>query len=322
MRNKVVSVLFWMILISSFTGCSNDTVDAFLTPTTEPKELPGEPFITQGITDMPEAVPMNLPDGYHYEKIKRGFLEYLNFESWFKPNEMPQIEHELTYELYRPEKKEGMKDIVHHIWIKCRTEDGDRWYKCNALTNGKLAGWTEEYHFYYSPTAQDNDGELVYLGKDTLTIPTVTKPEFVENEEQQHRKTEIFNILENGIREDVYEQLIEGGYREDLKIEFVVSDFSIEKGFMPYSYLLINDKEVFACQFEVGIYEGNVYAGYLTAFGVNYTIDWELSWQYSSGSVWVFDGNQIKPLDAADKSAMERIKEAAVFQYSYSGTEG
>ncbi len=33
------------------------------------------------------------------------------------------------------------------------------------------------------------------------------------------------------------------------------------------------------------------------------------------------NGNQIKPLDAVDKSAMERIREEAVFQYSYSGIE-
>lgn len=320
MRNKAVFVLLWIILIGSFTSCSNNDADVFLTPTVEPKEIHSTPFITQEITDTPKTVPMNLPDGYNYEKIRTSFLEYLNFESWFKPNEMSQMEYELTYEIYRPKKKEGMKDIVHRIWIKCRMEDGDRWYGCNALTNGKLANWTEEYHFYYSPIARDNDEELVCLGKNTLTIPAVTKPEFVENEEQQRQKAGIFNILEDGVR-DVYEQLIEGGYSDDLKIEFVVSDFSIEKGFMPYSYLLINDKEVFACQFEVGIHEGNVYAGYFTAFGVNYTVDWELSLQYSAGSVWVFDGNQIKPLDEVDKLAMERIKEAAIFQYSYSGTE-
>ena len=321
MRRNLFCVLIAVVFACCFTGCSKDEMKTFVTHTAEPNGPDSNPCVTQEVVDMSGKELMNLPDGYNYEKIKTSFLEYINYYAWYNPSEWPQDGYELTYEIYRPKKKEGMKDIVHCIWIKCRMDDGDRWYECYALTNGKLANWTEKYHFYYTTVSRDTGENSIYLGKDTVTIPSVKKPDFIENEEKQHQKAEVSSILEAGVK-DVYELLKDERYGEDLKIELVVSDFSIDKGLMPYSYLLINGNEVFECQFDVGIYKNKVYASYYNAFEVNYTIDWELSNRYSSGSVKVFDGNQIKPLDSMDKLTMERIRESAVFQYSYSERNG
>lgn len=325
---------------------------------------------------------IDLPEGYDYEKIKAGFLEYLNYEAWFHPAEMPQEEHELTYEIVRPPKKEGMKDNVKYIWIDCLEEDGCcRRYMCVPQTYQKRGIWYEEYHFSEQKLYQreeasgipEETGAFVCLGKDTVIVPAVTKPEFTESEEQKKEKEEIFDALKEemkwlygellhsreslvsryngllayelkvngsdealklepeelfdrlyayGYSKDLrleFDELFAGSYDEDLKLELVVSDFSTDKGYMPYSYLIINEEKVFECRFEVGTNAKNRgYADYFDAFRVNYRIVQSLSTPGSCGSVKVFDGNQIKPLDSIDAEAamaLERIKEAAVFQY-------
>lgn len=313
---------FLLFFLMFLVGCSNDTVDDFAISTNKPSGIPSQEEETPSSSEKIDAtyeMSVAFPDGYNYEKLRTDFFDFLIFESWFRPSDMPQEEYELTYEIYRPQRKEGMKDVVNEIWIRCLMGEDDSWYSCYALTNGKWADWTGGYHFEISAPLENNDA-LVCLGKDTIIIPTVAKPNLIEDKEHQNQKEQIYDLLKDSVK-NIYEQLLEEGYSDDLEIELVVSDFSIEKGFMPYSYLLINDEEVFECQFEVGVNKNDVYANYYNAFGVNYTIDWELSWEYATGNVWVFDGNQIKPLDEADKLAMERIKESAVFQYSYSGIE-
>lgn len=338
-----------------------------------------------GVSILQEAgkvTEIDLPEGYDYEKIKAGFLEYLNYEAWFHPAEMPQEEHEITYEILCPPKKEGVKEIADCLWIDCLTEDGScRRYVCVPQAYQKRGIWYEEYHFSEQKLYQreetsgtpDETGTFVCLGKDTVTVPAVTKPEFLENEEQKKEKEEIFDALKEEIKwlydellhsreslvsryngllayelqengsddalklepEELFDRLYEYGYGEDLRLEFdelfassydedlklelIVSEFSTDKGCMPYSYLIINDEMVFECSFEVGMNAKNRgYANYSDAFQVNYRIVQSLSTPGSSGSVKVFDGNQLKPLDSIDTETamtLERIKEASVFRY-------
>lgn len=336
--------------------------------------------------EQPEPFPYNMPEGYDYEKIKSGFLEYLNFEAWFNPDEMPQEEHELNYEIVCSPERRGGRAVVDRIWIDCLVNDDYyRRYVCVPQTYQKRGIWYEEYHFkaqkLYKRTEvselTEETGTLVCLGKDTVKVPAVTKPEFIENEEQKKEKEEIFDALKeelrilygellnsrenlvslysgllayelhvNGCAEDLtpepdelfarlraygydeelkseFDELFANGYDEKLKLELIVSDFSTDKGFMPYSYLIINDEKVFECRFEVGTNSKNRgYAQYFDAFQVNYRVVQSLSIPDSCGSVKVFDGNQMKSLASIDaKTAMllERIKKAAVFQYSYCG---
>lgn len=310
---KVRLILFFVCTLCVLTSCG----------TSVPQEV--KQLVEDGVNDkneeMADCFEEVLPDGYNYEKIRTSFLEYINYYAWYNPSEWPQEGCEFTCEIYRPQKKENMKDIVHCIWMKCSMEDSVRWYECYALTNGKLANWIEEYNFYYTTIARDTGENSIYLGKDTISLPAVTKPEYVEDEEQNRNKGEIFEDLKNDVRV-VYEKLREGGYDKDLSIELYVSDFSGRSDVRPYSCLLINDEEGFICQFKTGRKGNKGYAEYDEAFKVNYSVDVELSQQYSSGSVIVFDGNQIKTLDEIDKLSMERIKESAVFQYRYSGEEG
>lgn len=329
---------------------------------------------------------IDLPEGYDYEKMKAGFLEYLNYEAWFHPDEMPQEEHEITYEILCPSQKEGRRAIADCLWFDCLVEDGScRRYVCVPQTCQKRGIWYEEYHFTAqkpyqrtkAPGAPEEAEAFVGLGKDTVTVPAVTKPEFLENEEQEKEKEEIFDALkeemkwlydelfhsreslvsgyngllayelqENGFDGDLklepdelfarlyaygyseelrleFDELYANSYGGDVKLELIVSDFSTDKGCMPYSYLIINDEKVFVCSFDAGTNAKNKgYANYFDAFQVNYRVVQSLSTPDSCGSVKVFDGNQLKPLDSIDAETamtLERIKEASVFQYSYCG---
>lgn len=333
-----------------------------------------------------EQLPYNMPESYDYEKIKSGFLEYLNFEAWFNPDEMPQEEYELTYEIVCLPERRGEREVIDCIWIDCLIGDGYyRRYACVPQTYQKRGIWYEDYHFKAQKLYKraevseltEETGTLVCLGKDTVKVPAVTKPEFIENEEQKKEKEEIFDALKeevrilygelfnsrenlvslysgllayelqaNGFAEELtlepdelfarlraygydeelkleFDELFANSYDEALKLELIVSNFSTDKGFMPYSYLVINDEKVFECRFEVGTNSKNRgYAQYFDAFQVNYRVVQSLSTPDSCGSVKVFDGNQLKSLASIDgKTAMllERIKEAAVFQYSYCG---
>lgn len=333
-----------------------------------------------------KVIEINLPEGYDYERMKAGFFEYLNYEAWFNPGEMPQEEHGITYEILCLPQKEGLKEPTDCLWLDCLTEDGScRRYVCVPQTYQKRGIWYEEYYFSAQELYQrtealepsEDTGAFVCLGKDTDTVPAVTKPGFIENEEQKKEKEEIFDALKeelmwiyeellhsreslvsrynellayelqaNGSDEDLklepeelfdrlcaygysedlrleFDELFASSYDEDLKLELVVSDFSTDKGCMPYSYLIVNEEKVFECRFEVGTNAKNRgYANYFDAFQVNYRVVQSLSTPGSCGSIKVFDGNQMKLIDSIDTETammLERIKEAAVFQYSYCG---
>lgn len=300
-------ILICCLVVGIMNGCANEVEEKMVSSSQEET-------LTR---EKEEALTFELPEGYHYEKIKIGFLEYLNYEAWFHPSEQPQTEHEIIYEIYRPEKKEGMQDVVNRIWMKCSTEQGDRWYSCDALTNGKWRNQAEEYRFDMKKPL-DTDGALVCLGTDKALVPTVMKPSFMEDETEKKLKEEIFEDLKEDLKL-VYEELLAAGEEKELKLQLFVADFSVSKGFMPYACLLVNEDEVFLCQFEVGSDKGKGYADYWQAFQTNYSVDWERSMQYATGSVEVFDGNQIFELAAVDRAKLEHIKEAAVFQYCYTG---
>lgn len=88
--------LICCLIVGIMNGCANEVEEKMVSSSQE-----------ETLTREKENLTFELPEGYHYEKIKIGFLEYLNYEAWFHPSEQPQTEHEIMYEIYRPEKKEG-----------------------------------------------------------------------------------------------------------------------------------------------------------------------------------------------------------------------
>lgn len=252
---------------------------------------------------------VNMPEGFSYEKVKEAFLEYLNFKAWCNPSEMPQEAYECTFEVYRKAKAEGIKDIASTIGFRCLTANGVKWYSCTPVKGNSPFDWTKwtgEFVFGESSYQQE---VLQYLGKDTISVPAVTKPEFTGEKE---------TVLEELKRQAVYiyhnylEEL--GRFRkngEALKIELIVSDFSSAKGLKPYVYLIINDKDIF----EEQIHLPDEFAR--DFFYGNYNRDpYHPYWEYEE-----FLGQALYSPDWIDRDRLERIKEIAVLDYVYEGED-
>lgn len=252
---------------------------------------------------------LNLPAGYSYEKVKEAFLEYLNFKAWCNPSEMPQEAYECTFEVYRKAKKEGMKDIAGTIGLKCLTANGVKWYRCTSVKGGSpfdQTKWTGEVVFGEGSYQQEG---LQYLGKDTISVPVVVKPELTGEKEtvSEELKRQAVYIYHNYLEE--LERFRKNG--ETLKIELIVSDFSSAKGLKPYVYLIINDKDVF----EEQINFPNTFAH--DFFYSNYNRDpYHPYWEYEE-----FLGQALTSFDRIDHNRLERIKEIAVLDYIYMGED-
>ncbi len=110
----------------------------------------------------------------------------------------------------------------------------------------------------------------------------------------------------------IYSELKQNGYRENLKIEVVVSEYDLEKNIYPYAYLIINDSEVFETSFEE-LAETSKELNSLSEmfFYGNYTKDYTID--YTDGWADVFDGHGIKPLASVDAEQLERVKACAVY---------
>ena len=163
--------------------------------------------------------------------------------------------------------------------------DVDDWTDVIAInTNGKVTvGITK-------------DGRVLMAGD----VPETTKLSY-EN------SLDLTNELSS-----IYSELKRNGYRENLKIEVIVSEYDLEKNKYPYAYLIINDSEVFETSFEElantsiekhSLFEMFFYGNYIK----DYTID------YTDGWADVFDGHGIKPLASVDAEQLERFKASAVY---------
>lgn len=256
--------------------------------------------VTVGITkdgkvlmagDVPEIVKA-LPERYNYEEIKSIFLEYLNHQAWLYPAQYPQESYTCAYELYRSVNKD--KTYVH---LKTIINENEHWFSF-------------EPKYYYVPEspihiveqrtedmrASVERGDIVSFGSNELYIPAATKPVYGNRED--YFKEDISSI---------YSDLKRNGYRDNLKIEAIVSDFDMEKNLYPYVYLIINDSEVFETSFK----EIDVEPLQKMFFYGNYTKDYTIN--YSDGWPDVFDGHGIKPIDSVNPEQFERIKACATF---------
>lgn len=264
--------------------------------------------VTIGITKdgtvlMAGAVPeivKELPERYNYEEIKTIFSEYLNHQAWLYPSQYPQESYTCTYELYS-----STKDVkTKYVYLKTVIKDTEYWVEFKP----------EKYYVATSPTrivAQRTDimrerlenGEIVSIGSDKVYVPATTKPAY-------GNPVDLTNEISS-----IYSDLKRNGYRDNLKIEVIVSEHDLEKNLYPYAYLIINDSEVFETSF--GELEGNLYPFSMMFFYGNYSKDYTID--YTDGWMDVFDGHGIKPLNAIDRAQFERVKACAVIHQIYTG---
>ncbi|MBQ8548528.1 MAG: hypothetical protein IJ427_08515, partial [Lachnospiraceae bacterium] len=267
--------------------------------------------VTVGITkdgkvlmagDVPEVV-KELPERYNYEEIKSVFLEYLNHQAWLYPSQYPQESYTCAYELYRSKTDAKTK----YVYLKTVINDTEHWVSF-------------EPDKYYVPTSpvrvviQRTDsmrerlenGEIVSIGSDKLYIPAPTKPTY-------GNPVDLTNDISS-----IYFDLKQNGYRDNLRLEVIVSEYDLEKNLYPYVYLIINDSQVFETSF--GELEGNsiglVPLSRMFYYG-NYTKDYTI--EYGDGWPEVFDGHGIKSLDSVDTKQLERVKACASYHQMVKG---
>ncbi len=261
--------------------------------------------VTIGITKegkvlMAGAVPelvKKLPERYNYEEIKMVFLEYMNHQAWLYPGEYPQESYTCSYELYRSETDAKTK----YVYLKTVINDTEHWVSFEP----------DKYNVPTSPVRvviQKSDymrerlenGEIVSIGSDKLYIPAPTKPAY-------GNPVDLTNDISS-----IYSDLKQNGYRDNLRLEVIVSEYDLEKNLYPYVYLIINDSQVFETSF--GELEGNSIGLFplsrMFYYG-NYTKDYTI--EYGDGWPEVFDGHGIKPLDSVDTKQLERVKACASY---------
>lgn len=309
MKKIFVNVLllsFILGVVSCGTNVPQETTDAItrkqgisLTPAPDLSQEPDAALLPA----------VNMPEGFSYEKVKEAFLEYLNFKAWCNPSEMPQEAYECTFEVYRKAKAEGIKDIGSTIGFCCLTANGVKWYTCTPVKGNSPFDWTKWTGEFVCAEGTYQQEVLQYLGKDTISVPAVTKPEFTGEKETvlEELKRQAVYIYHNCLEE--LERFQKNG--EALKIELLVSDFSSAKGLKPYVYLIINDKDIFEEQIRLPDEFVRDF------FYSNYNQDpYHPYWEYEE-----FLGQALSSFDRIDRDRLERIKEIAVLDYVYEGED-
>ncbi len=258
--------------------------------------------VTIGITKdgevlMAGAVPeivKKIPPRYNYEEMKTVLLEYLNHQAWLYPGKYPQEGYTCSYELYCSAKANNAK----RLYLKTAINETEYWYQFEP----------EYYYISTSPTRiillstdymRENveNGSIVSIGNDKIYVPAVTKPSYGKPVDE---------FTENNLS-GIYADLKRNGYRDNLKIEAIISEYDMDKNLYPYIYLIINDTEVFETAF--GNYQGDYYPLNWMYFNGNYSKDYTV--EYWDGWPDVFDGHGIKPLDSVDAEQFERVKACA-----------
>ncbi len=263
--------------------------------------------VTIGITKdgkvlMAGAVPelvKALPERYNYEEIKSLLLEYLNHQAWLYPSKYPQESYTCSYELYCNTNDTKTK----YVYLKTVIKETEYWYQFKP----------EEYYDPASPNRivlQRTDikqeslenGNIASIGSDEIYVPAVTKPSYGKP---------VDDFTEQNIA-NIFSDLKRNGYRNDLKLEVIISEYDMEKGLFPYAYLIINDSKVFETTF--GKMQGNnidLYPLYQMYYYGNYARDYTI--EYGDGWPEVYDGHGFKPLDTMDTEQLNRIKACAVY---------
>jgi len=241
-----------------------------------------EQTVTKGATSM-------VPEYYNYEEMKSLLLEYLNHQAWLYPSEYPQDSYTCSYELYRM----TSDTTLQRVFLKADIKGKDYWFDFQQEEHGnpqspvRIVAREPEAERYIE------DGSIVWIGSDSISVPAVKQPAY---------RTYVDFTDELSA---IYAELKKNGYRNDLRIEAIVSVCDMEKKLFPYVYLIINDSEVYETTFT------DEYSLYRTFYDDNFYVDYSLS--YGTGNPWLFDGHGIKPLSSIDEEQMERVKACASF---------
>jgi len=231
----------------------------------------------------------NIPEYYNYKEMKSLLLEYLNHQAWLYPSEYPQDSYTCAYEFYRM----TSDTTLQRVFLKADIKGKDYWFDfqqeetSNPQSPVRIVAREPQAERYIE------DGSIVRIGSDSISVPAVKQPAY--------RSYVDFTDELSAI----YAELKKNGYRNDLRIEAIVSVCDMEKKLFPYVYLIINDSEVYETTFT------DEYSLYRTFYDDNFYIDYSLS--YGTGNPWLFDGHGIKPLSSIDEEQMERVKACASF---------
>ena len=231
----------------------------------------------------------NIPEYYSYEEMKSLLLEYLNHQAWLYPSEYPQDSYTCSYELYRMTSDTTLQRVFFKADIKGKKYwfDFQQEETSNPKSPVRIVAREPEVEHYIE------EGSIVWIGNDTIQVPAVTQPVYRSYVDFTDELSEI------------YADLRKNGYRNNLRIEAIVSVCDMEKKLFPYVYLIINDSEVYETTFT------DEYSLYRTFYDENYSVDYSLS--YGTGNPWLFDGHGIKPLSSIDEEQFERAKVCASF---------
>ncbi|MBP3618245.1 MAG: hypothetical protein J6J38_09425 [Lachnospiraceae bacterium] len=243
---------------------------------------------------------------YSEKEIKEAFLEYLNHQAYLYPSEYPQTKYKCNFEVY------GTTDSkMKRVYLKTDENGTSRWYLCTPTVY-----MDEEAPLTITPMEQEtmnrflSEGEITYLGKDTVKVPVPKKPEYHKNTELNLAEyKESIACIADVLYQHGYTE--KDGYRDVLKLEAWISEFDMEKKLFPYAYVIINDAYVYETSFtkQKGLYS--------TFYEDNHTKDTSLIFP-EEGVFYAldeFDGRSIKPLASMDEKQAERIKDCAVLHY-------
>lgn len=251
--------------------------------------------VTVGITkdgkvlmagDVPEVV-QSIPEYYNYNELRTLLLEHLNHQAWLYPSEYPQESYTCEYELYRM----TSDTTLQRVFIKAVIGEKEYWFDFqqdvidNPESTVRIVAREPEVERYIE------NGFIAWIGNDKIYVPAVKQPVYETNADF------------TGDISEIYAELKQNGYGDNLRLEVIISACAMEKKLFPYVYLIINDSEVYETTFT------DEYSLFRTFYDENNYIDYSMN--YGTGNPWAFDGHKIKPLDSVDAEQFERVKACA-----------
>lgn len=250
-----------------------------------------------------------VPGGYDYAEGKEAFLKYLNFQAWYNPEKQRQEAYEGTLELYCKE------NTGNRFWLRFLTAEEEQWYVGVPKQQDK-GDLGEKECFYFSRiegTAVPT--EAVCRRTDGILVPAVTKPVFSEETWREF----LIESIENDVKKNIYPALKEAGYKDALKLEIIISDFSRDEHLWPYACLILNENEVFETGFPLWVADRTVSGLSWVYEELNYSKNF--AEDSVPGGIQTFDGRSIKPLESMDQTKLERLKETASLHFVYEGED-
>lgn len=248
-----------------------------------------------------------VPGGYDYEEGKKAFLKYLNFQAWYNPEKQRQEAYEGTLELYCKE------NTGNRFWLRFLTAEEEQWYVGVPKQQDKGDLGKKECFYFSRIEGTAVPPEAVCRRTDGILVPAVTKPVFSEETWREF----LIESIENDVKKNIYPALKEVGYKDGLKLEVIISDFSRDEHLWPYACLILNENEVFETGFPLWVADRKVSGLSWVYEELNYSKNF--AEDSVPGGIQTFDGRSIKPLESMDQTKLERLKETASLHFVYEG---